>query len=94
MNSQYGFACHKNLPKNKTTSSFISFLCLLTILGLGIVCYDDDLMDNNNPPVIAFHLYTFIYHNYSKITIADLITESINLPLVNKKSFLTRAPPA
>lgn len=80
--------------KNKKRTFLLSSLCLLTILGFGIICYDDNLLDSNDPPVIALQYPIIIYPTHDGITFIQITSKSINLPLINKNSFLTRAPPA
>jgi hypothetical protein len=92
MQSQYIFTYHTVYHKNKKLSFLLSGFCLLLILGFGIICYDDDLSDTNSPPVIALQC-PIIYFANDQITLTKLISESINLPLVNKNSFLSRSPP-
>ncbi len=91
---QYTFAHYKARHKNRNLSFLFAGFCLLTIVGLGIICYDDDLLDTDNPPDIALQYPIIIYPAHDEITPITLISESINLPLINKNSFLTRAPPA
>lgn len=93
MHFHYMFTEHRVHHKNKKRTFLLSSLCLLTILGFGIICYDDDLLDSNDPPVIALQYPIIIYPNHDGIAFIQLISESINLPLINKNSFLTRAPP-
>jgi hypothetical protein len=92
MQSQYIFTYHTGYHKNKRLSFLLSSFCLLLILGFIIICYDGDLSDNNDPPVIALQC-PIIYFANDQITLTKLISESINLPLINKNSFLVRAPP-
>jgi hypothetical protein len=71
---------------------FISF-CLLTIVGTGLICYDNDLSDSNDPPVIALRYPVLFYAADDVIALLPLISESIDLPFINKNPFLSRAPP-
>lgn len=75
-------------------SFLLGSICLLTILGLVIFCYDDDLTDNYDPPIFTIQSSIIVHLSYHKIILLKLISESINIPLIDKKSFLTRAPPA
>jgi hypothetical protein len=94
MHFQYVFRSHKGYQQNKTQSFLLTSICLLTILGLVIVCYDDNLLDNNDPPVIAFQSPIFIYHASDEIAFMKIIRESIILFLTNISTFFTRSPPA
>jgi heme/copper-type cytochrome/quinol oxidase subunit 1 len=67
--------------------------CLLTIFGLLVICYDGDLTDNYDPPVFLLQLPIIITFVYSEVTLIQLITESINFPLINMDPFLIRSPP-
>ena len=91
---QYTFALHEARHKKKTLSLLFAGFCLFIILGLGFICYDNDLLDTNDPPVIAVQYPIIIYPVNDEIIFIKLTGEPINLPLINKNSFLTRAPPA
>jgi hypothetical protein len=101
MSSPYIFKYLRDYWKKKKLSIVLSGFCLLPILGfcllpvlaLGVICYDDDLLDINYPPVIAFQSPIVICHASNEAILIRLITESINLPLINKNPFVTRAPP-
>ena len=67
-------------------------ISLLLILGFGIIFYDDDLSGNNDSLVIALQ-FPIISPDNNEITLIKLISESIDLPLINKTSQPTRAPP-
>ena len=84
---------HRVQTKNKNLLFLSGSLCLLTILGLIIICYDGDLTDDYDPPVFALQSPIIIYPAHDEITHLKLISESISFPLINKNSFLTRAPP-
>jgi len=94
MHSQYVFRNQKGYQQNKIQSFLLTSICLITILVLVIICYDDNLLDNNDPPVIAFQSPIFIYHASDEIALLKIIKESITLFLINTSSFLTRSPPA
>jgi hypothetical protein len=79
--------------KNKTLLFLLGSLCLLTVLGLVIICCDGDLTDDYDPPVFALQSPIVIYPSHDEITALKLISESISLTLINKNPFLTRAPP-
>jgi hypothetical protein len=87
------FTEHRVYHRNKKRTFLLSSLCLLTILGFGIICYDDNLLDSNDPPVIALQYPIIIYPTHDGIAFIQLTSKSINLPLIHKNSFLTRAPP-
>lgn len=70
----------------------VASLSLLLILGFGIICYDDDLSDNNDPPVIALQCPIILPAN-DEISFIELTIESIRLPLINQLSLPVRAPP-
>jgi hypothetical protein len=91
---QYTFASQKARHKNRNLSLLFASFCLLTIVGLGIICYDDNLLDTDNLPDIALQYPIIIYPAHDGITLIKLVSESIKLPSKNKISFLTRAPPA
>jgi hypothetical protein len=93
MHFQYILKSHKIYRQNKIRSFLLVSICLLTILGLVIICYDDNLLDNNYPPVIAFQSTIFIYHSDDEIALMKIIKESITLFLTNISTFLTRSPP-
>jgi hypothetical protein len=92
MHFQDIFAHDGVYDKDRKRLFLITSLSLLLILGVGIICYDNDLSDNNDPPVIALQC-PIIYPDKNEITLIKLISASINLPLINKTSLLTRAPP-
>jgi hypothetical protein len=85
---------HRVQTKNKKLLLLTGSLCLLAIVGLVIICYDGDLTDNYDPPVFALQSSIVIYPSHDEITHLTLTSESISFPLINKNSFLTRAPPA
>lgn len=85
---------HSVYHKNKKLSFLLVSFYLLLILGFGIICYDNNLVDTNDSPVIAFQYPVIIYPTHNGITYIQPIDESINLPFIIKNSFLTRAPPA
>ncbi len=85
---------HRVYTKNKNLLLLSGSLCLLTILGLVIICYDGDLTDNYDPPVFALQASIIIYTANNEITHLKLISESISFPLINQNFFLSRAPPA
>jgi hypothetical protein len=87
------FTYHGFHRKHQKLSFLLSTFCFLTILGFVIICYDDDLLDNYDPPVIALRCPIILYHATDEITLIKLIGESVSLPLINNFSFLTRAPP-
>ncbi len=76
------------------TSSFLFIVfCLLTIAGLGFICYDNDLSDSNDPPAMAVR-HPFIFCAANDVTaLLPSISESIDHPFINKNPFLSRAPP-
>jgi len=84
---------HRVQTKNKTLLLLSGSLCLLTIIGLVIICYDGDLTDDYDPPFFALQSPIVIYPSHDEITALKLISESISLTLINKNPFLTRAPP-
>jgi hypothetical protein len=77
----------------RTSSFLLIVFCLLTIAGLGFICYDNDLSDSNDPPVIALRYPVLFYAADDVIALLPLISESIDLPFINKNPFLSRAPP-
>jgi len=78
----------------RTPSFFFISFCLLTILVSGLICYDNDLSDNNDPPVIALRYPVLFYAANDEITFIPLTNDPINLPFINKNPVLSRAPPA
>jgi len=87
-------AYHKAPSRKRNLSLLFAGFCLFTIFGLEFLCYDNDLLDSNDPPVLAVQYPVIIYPVSDEIIFIKLLSESINLPLINKTSFLTRAPPA
>lgn len=87
------FTSHRGYYKDRKRVFLLASLSFLLILGFGIICYDNDLLDTNDPPVIAFQYPVIIYLTHDEITYIQPTIESINLPLINKNSFLSRAPP-
>jgi hypothetical protein len=90
------FQCYLffNTPaNNKTISFFLSFFYLAAILGLIIICYDDNLTDNIDPPVFASESPNFFDHAYTEIEFLKFIKDSIELSFIEKSSLLTRSPP-
>jgi hypothetical protein len=92
MHFQDIFAHYRVYDQNRKRLFLIPSLSLLLILGFGIICYDLDDLSDNDPPVIASQC-PINYPDNNEITLIKLISESINLPLINKTSLLTRAPP-
>jgi hypothetical protein len=80
--------------KNIKSSLLLTSLCLLLISGFVIICYDDDLCDTNEPPVIALRPAIDFYHTSDKITLLQLFEDSYNPLSANKNISPTRAPPA
>lgn len=78
--------------KEKRFLISLVIFCLLTILGLVIISYDDDFLDNNDPPVIAFQSENIFYPSDEEVTFIQS-NDPVALPLINKNSFLTRDPP-
>lgn len=85
---------YKTFHKNKKQTLLLTSFCLITILGVGIILYDDDLSDTSDPPDIALQFPVIIHHGSDKITFIGLTSESISLPFINKIHFLDRSPPA
>ncbi len=80
--------------KNKNQSFLLGSICLLTILGLVIICFDVNLTDNYDPPIFVLQSPIIIYPAHDEITLLKLNSDSISPLFINKNSFLTRAPPS
>ncbi len=78
---------------HKKTSFLLASFCFVTILGLGIFLYDDDLPDTDDLPDIALQFPVIICYTSNNTTFIGLTSESINLPFMNKIPFPDRAPP-
>jgi hypothetical protein len=89
----FKYIYNRNLTR-KTPSFFFISICLLTIVAMGLICYDNDLSDNNDPPLIALRYPVLFYAADDEITFITLINDPVNLPFINKNSVLSRAPPA
>jgi len=94
MHFQYMTIDQRDHHKNKNRSFLLGSICLLTILGLVIICYDGNLTDNYDPPIFALQSPIVIYPAHGEITLLKLNSDSIGLLFINKNYFLTRAPPA
>lgn len=79
---------------HKKPSFLLASFCFVTILGLGIFLYDDDLSDTDDFPDIALQFPVIIYYASNNTTFIGLTSESISLPFINKIHFLDRSPPA
>jgi hypothetical protein len=81
--------CHKNRVR-----PFL-FICvaLLSIAGIGIISYDSDFSDNNDPPVVALQYPVIIFNVFQALEHLKISVEPIELPLINIFSLLNRAPP-
>jgi len=77
----------KNLPL-----LFAGF-CLLIFLIVGFI-YDNDPTDTDDPPALASPFPAIIYSACTIVILIKLYGISVSLPLINKLSFLNRAPPA
>jgi|GEM_PF-5157279 len=83
----------KNSSQNRRFPFFVSLVGLLTILGLVIICYDDDLTDDINPPVLALRVPFLFDYIDSAIELLSPIYRAINQSIIEKASLPTRSPP-
>jgi hypothetical protein len=79
--------------KNRGHPLLVLCVALLSIAGLGIISYDSDFSDNNDPPVIALQYPIIIFNNFQKLEHLKISGEPIELPLINIFSLLNKAPP-
>lgn len=68
-------------------------VALLSIAGIGIISYDSDFSDNNDPPVVALQHPVVILNNFQELERLKISGEPIELPLINIFSLLNKAPP-
>jgi hypothetical protein len=66
---------------------------VLTILTLILICYDNDISDGNDPPVVALQSPIIIYHAGDEVKLIKSVSDSINLALADKIPPLNKAPP-
>jgi len=83
----------KNSSQSRGLSSVVSIVGLLTILGLMIICYDNDLTDDINPPIFALWTPFLFDHSHSVIKLLRPVCRQINLFNIEKASLPTRSPP-
>jgi hypothetical protein len=81
--------CHKNRGR----PFLLICVALLSIAGIGIISYDSDLSDNNDPPVVALQYPVIIFNGFQELEHLKISVEPIELPLINIFSLLNRAPP-
>jgi hypothetical protein len=79
--------------KNSGHPFLLICVALLSIAGIGIISYDSDFSDNNDPPVVALQYPVIVFNNLQEWEHLKISAESIELPLVNIFSLLSRAPP-
>jgi hypothetical protein len=79
--------------KNRGHPFLLICVALLSIAGIGIISYDSDFSDNNDPPVVALQYPVIIYNNFQELEHLKISGEPIELPLINIFSLLNRAPP-
>jgi hypothetical protein len=79
--------------KNLATPFLLICIALLSIAGIGIISYDSDFSDNNDPPVIALQYPVIIINNFQELEHLKISGEPIELPLINIFSLLNKAPP-
>ncbi|MCE5194401.1 MAG: hypothetical protein LLF28_02930 [Nitrospiraceae bacterium] len=77
---------------NKKTSLLFAGFALITIAGLGVILYDDDLTDTNCPPDIAAKYSAVVYHNEGILYVSVLSKTEI-YHFLYKNPSLNRAPP-
>lgn len=81
-----------NLFCNKKISLLLASFSLLTIIGLGIILYDDDLTDTNCPPDIAAKYPVIFFHNQEALKL-KVQPESANYFFLHKNPSLNKSPP-
>ena len=79
--------------KNRGRPFLLICVALLSIAGIGIISYDSDFSDNNDPPVVALQYPVIIFNNLQELEHLKISGEPIELPLINIFSLLNRAPP-
>jgi len=79
--------------KNRGRPFLLICVALFSIAGIGIISYDSDFSDNNDPPVVALQYPVIIFNNFQELEFLIISGEPIELPLVNIFSLLNRAPP-
>lgn len=86
---------HNRVCSNKKPPVLFSRFCFFFILLLvaGTICYDADLSDANDPPVMVFQLPDILYTTGDEITLKEIDQYTIGLPVVYKEFSLNRAPP-
>ena len=86
---------HKRFCRTNNTPLFLSRLCLFFILlfVVGTICYDADLSDANDPPVMVSQLPDILYPAGDEITPLEIVKYTIGLPIIYKEFSLNRAPP-
>jgi hypothetical protein len=90
----FKYICNKKYIRTSRSFFFLISFCLLTIVISGLICYDNDLSDNNDPPIIALRYPVLVYAANDEVTFIPLINDPISLPFINKNPVLSRAPPA
>lgn len=78
--------------RNRRLFRQLAVFSLLIVFGLGIIGRAGNFSDTNDTPFIALQSAHLISNN-DKRTAPQFIEGSVNLPLINKYSLLTRAPP-
>jgi hypothetical protein len=91
----YDFILKQPAISHKNRGRHFLFICvaLLSIAGIGIISYDSDFSDNNDPPVVALQFPVFIFNGFQALEHLKISVEPIELPLINIFSLLNRAPP-
>ncbi len=79
--------------KNRGHPFLLICVALLSIAGIGIISYDSDFSDNNDPPVDALQFPVIIFNGFQELEHLKISVEPIELPLINIFSLLNRAPP-
>jgi hypothetical protein len=89
------FRAHQRFFCTNKAPSFLSRLCIFFILLLIVstICYDADLSDTNDPPVMVSQLPDILYPSGDEITLIEIVKYTIGLPIIYKEFSLNRAPP-
>jgi hypothetical protein len=87
---------HHRFCYNKRSPLFFSRFGIFFILLLvaGTICYDVDLSDANDPPVMVSQLPDILYPEREIITLIKIVEDTIGIPFICTEFSLDRAPPA
>ena len=72
---------------------FVVCVSILTIAGFGLISYDNDFSDNNDPPVVVLQYLVIVVNGFLASELIKISGEAVVIPLISRFSLLNKAPP-